>query len=68
MYNYRPVSLLTYLKKIFEKLIYARLYQHLIDNSALVKGWFGFKGNSSTAKAMYKLLNETLNVLNNKLM
>ena len=38
MYNYRPVSLLTYLKKIFEKLIYARLYQHLIDNSALVKG------------------------------
>jgi hypothetical protein len=68
MYNYKPVSLLTYLQIIFEKVIYARLYQHLIDNNTLVKGRFGFKGNSSTAKVMYKLLNEILNVIKIKLM
>ena len=30
--NYRPISLLTSFSKIIEKIIYNRLYCHLIDN------------------------------------
>jgi Notch-like protein len=37
MFNYRPISLLTSFLKIFEKVIYARLYQHLIDKKILVE-------------------------------
>jgi hypothetical protein len=68
MPNYRPIFLLTSFSKIFEKVIYARLYQHLIDNNILVNEQFGFRANSSTDKATYQLINEILNVLNNKLM
>jgi hypothetical protein len=65
--NYRPISLLTS-SKICEKVIYARLYEHLIYNNILVNEQLGFRANSSTDKATYKLLNEILNALNNKLM
>jgi len=34
--NYRPISLLTAFSKVFEKVIYVRLYQHLINHSVLV--------------------------------
>jgi len=36
MSNYKPTSLLTAFSKVFEKVIYVRLYQHLINHSALV--------------------------------
>jgi hypothetical protein len=55
-------------QKFFEKVIYAILYQHLIDNNVLVNEQFGFRANSCTDKATYKLLNEILSALNNKLM
>jgi len=46
MSNYRPISVLTSFSKIFGKEIYARLYQHLTDNSILVNVQFGFSVNS----------------------
>jgi Notch-like protein len=64
MSEYRPMSLLTSFSKIFEKVMYVRLYQHLIDNNILVNERFEFTANSSTDMATYKLLN----ALNNKLM
>jgi hypothetical protein len=68
MFNYRPIPLLTCFSEIFEKVIYPRLYQHLIDNNIFVNEQFEFRANSSTDKATYKLLKEILNALNNKLM
>jgi hypothetical protein len=68
MSNYRPISLLTSFSKIFEKVMYEKLYQHLIDNNILVNEQFGFRTYSSTDKATCKLLNKILNALNNKLM
>jgi hypothetical protein len=40
--NFRPISVLTSFSKIFERIIYDRLYQHLSYNSILVNEQFGF--------------------------
>src|SRR5215469_8730390 len=63
--NYRPISLLPVFSKIFEKVLYKRLYYHLTSNSILVKEQFGFRCNSSTETAIYTLINNILSSLNN---
>ena len=65
--NYRPISLLPVFSKIFEKVLYERLYYHLTLNNILVKGQFGFRCNSSTEIAIYTLLNDILSSLNNRI-
>jgi len=59
--------LLPSLPKIFEKLIFTKLLQHFTNNYTSPKEEFGFKSHSSTDNAKFKLLNETLNALNDKL-
>jgi hypothetical protein len=41
--NYKPISLLTSFSKIIEKIIYKRLYCHLIRNNLLVNEQFGVR-------------------------
>jgi hypothetical protein len=53
MANYRPVSLLTSFAKVFEKIIYERLLQHININNILVQKQFGFRPATSTDKASY---------------
>jgi hypothetical protein len=65
--NYRPISLLPSFPKIFEKIIYKRLYQHIRNKNILAKEQYGFKTNSSTEIATHTLLNTVLSSLNNKL-
>ena len=64
--NYRPISLLTSFSKIFEKLIFTRLYKHLLTNRILAKGQYGFRNNSSTENAAYDVINEIIQVMNHK--
>jgi hypothetical protein len=64
--NYRPISLLPVFSKIFEKVLYKRLYNHLSSNSILVKEQFGFRCNTSTEMAIYTLVNNILSSLNTK--
>jgi hypothetical protein len=66
--NYRPISLLTSFSKVFEKITYDRLLQHITINNILVEEQFGFRTSSSTDKASYKLIDEILNALNNRMM
>jgi hypothetical protein len=66
--NYRSISLLTSFTKIFEKIIFTRLIYHLIHNHILVDEQFGFRTKSSTDLASYKLINDVLMSLNNKLL
>ena len=54
--------------KIFEKLIYKRLFVHLNNNVILNKHQYGFRSELSTENASYILLNEILTALNNKQM
>ncbi|PNF35146.1 hypothetical protein B7P43_G09274 [Cryptotermes secundus] len=65
--NYRPISLLPAFSKVFEKVIYSRLNQHLIQNKILASDQYGFRKNSTTNRASFKLLNEILVAMNNKL-
>jgi hypothetical protein len=64
--NYRPISLLTSFSKIFVKIIYARLSNHVLNNDILSVEQYGFRRNSSTEKATFELLNDILQALDNK--
>jgi sarcosine oxidase/L-pipecolate oxidase len=61
--NYRPISLLTSFSKVFEKVIYNRLLEHLNSNNILIKEQFGFRKNLTIEKANYERINYILNVL-----
>ena len=54
--NYRPVSTLPIFGKIFEKVIYDRLYNYFISQGALYDRQFGFRKNHSTSHASMFLL------------
>ena len=64
--NYRLISILSSFSKVFEKVMYKQLQDHLIKFNILAKEQFGFRKNSSTDKSIYKLTNEALIALNNK--
>lgn len=53
--SYRPISLLTTLSKLFEKVIYTRLLQ-LVDNQDILPPFqFGFRKNFSTTHQLLRL-------------
>ena len=53
--NYRPISLLSVFSKIFEKVIYTRMYDYLMKNNLIYKRQFGFRNNHSTNHALISL-------------
>lgn len=55
--NYRPISVLPAVSKVYEKIIRARLEQYLLDNHLINENQFGFVKNSSTTSACSQLLN-----------
>jgi hypothetical protein len=65
--NFRSISLLTSFSKIQENVIYTILYQYINQNNILATEKYGFRNNSSNEKASFKLINEILLALNNKL-
>ena len=50
--NYRPISTLPIFGKIFEKLIYKRLYNFFVAQNLLRDKKFGFRKNHSTSHAI----------------
>jgi hypothetical protein len=65
--QFRPVCLLASFSKILENVVYARLYQHINQNNILATEQYGFRNNSSTEKASFKLINEMLQDVSIKL-
>jgi hypothetical protein len=51
--------------KVIEKVMYNQLQEHLKKYSILAEQ-FGFRADSSTGNAIYKLINESLQALNSK--
>ena len=64
--NYRPISILSTLNKIFEKLIYKRMYSFIENNAILTNSQFGFRADSSTEKAALGLIMSILPAFLNK--
>ena len=64
--KYSPISLLISFSKIFEKLIYSRLYTHIRTYNTLVKEQYALRINSSTETASYNIINEILKAMNKR--
>ena len=58
--NYRPISVLLIVSKIFERHIYDSLYSHLSRNNLLYGLQSGFRKKHSTKSALIRLLDQTL--------
>ena len=56
--NYRPISVLPVLSKIFEKLVNGRLIKFLDTYEILYKHQYGFRDNHSTKLAVINLINQ----------
>jgi hypothetical protein len=65
--KYGLISLPTSFSKAFEKMIYERRFKHIETNNILAVEQFGFRTSISTEKA-YKLIDNILNALNNRMM
>ena len=50
--KYRPISLLLFLSKLLERLVYNRLISFLNKHSTIAKQQFGFRKNRSTSNAL----------------
>lgn len=66
--NYRPISILPLIGKIFEKLLHSRIYDHLLDNDFLSPNQGGFRPGMGINDSIDTLLDFVYNSLNeNKL-
>ena len=53
--NYRPISLLSSLSKVFEKLLYTRVIDFFVENNLFTSLQFGFRSNHSCVHAISKI-------------
>ena len=53
--NYRPISLLSNLDKILEKIMYTRIFKFFSNNNLFYPLQFGFRQNYSTTHALISL-------------
>lgn len=56
VYNYRPISILTALSKLFEKVIVKQFTEFLNENHAFNNCQFGFRNKHNTSHAIINLL------------
>ena len=63
--NYRPISVLPTIARVFEQLLCNQMYIYLTENKLLVQQQFGFRSLHSTALALGKSTNQWLININN---
>ena len=56
--NYRPISVIPAIAKVFERLVYDQLYCYLIENKLINKYQSGFRSLHSTVTALLDATNE----------
>ena len=63
--NYRPISLLSNINKIFEKVIFSRVYKYLEFYDCLYEKQFGFRKKHSTSHALISITEQIREALDN---
>ena len=53
--NYRPISVLSNIRKLIEKLLYTRIYNFLNQNKCLCNNQFGIQNHHSTKHALISI-------------
>ena len=61
--NYRPISLLPCLSKIFERVLFNQLYEYFECNNILTQHQYGFRKNHSTEFAAMELIDRVTKIL-----
>ena len=61
--NYRPISVLPVLSKIFEKLAFAQLYDYFNENKLLYHSQYGFRKGHSTELASIEFIDNVIHKL-----
>lgn len=64
--NYRPISVLPVISKIYEKVLFNRLFTHLTNIKFLYKHQYGFRPQSSTLSASIDLITKIKNSIDKK--
>lgn len=64
--NYRPISVLTTLSKILEKVLNKRLVDYLESKNIIAPNQFGFRRGLSTEDAVHCLLNDVVQYLDSQ--
>lgn len=67
MCNYRPITLIPIIAKIFEKVMCDRIGSFLNKNNILTDNQFGFRKSSSTSLACFSLVKLITEALNDKM-
>ncbi len=63
--NYRPISLLPTVSKVFERVIYTQIYQYFNNNALLSEQQYGFREKHSTELATIKLIDKIITDMDN---
>ena len=50
--NYRPISVISVIAKVFERIVYDQLYAYLEEHSLICKYQSGFRSTHSTVTAL----------------
>ena len=64
--NWRPITQTSLFSKLFEKIIYRRLFDHLDNEQIFSKSQYGFLPKKSTQIAAFDLTKHVYSALNNK--
>ena len=56
--SYRPISVLNYFSKVYERVIYNNLLDFIMENSILYDKQFGFRKGHSTSHAIITLVDK----------
>jgi hypothetical protein len=64
--NYRGISVLPPIGKIFEKIIANQINEHLAKNKLLFNGQYGFRSNHSCEAALHEILSDMNRILSER--